>query len=219
MGEHDVQDRVKLTTPAARTRAESEAGPFSGGATRVADAASLKSLIEMTAAHDDLESDGRKTREIDPAHFRALLRQQEEAAPVAAATAEPALEPPQHARFEDELDAAFADPDAGADAASPAPPAVVAAAATEPEPERVTTAAVTTSDERVAFADELAPEPVEEAAVEALTVEAPAVAAREPAPKAVLPMLPDRGPSARTLVIASIVLLVIAAFVLMLALS
>lgn len=120
MGEHDVHDRVKTANAGSRTgertRAVSEAGPFGGAATKVADADALKSLIEKTAALHEGEPDDRKTREVDPAQFRALLRQQAEAAPVAAAgPSELAPEPPMPAAFDDGVEAAFADPDTGAD--------------------------------------------------------------------------------------------------------
>ena len=120
MGGNNVTDRVKTT---ARTRADSNAGPFGGGATKVADVGALKSLIEMTAREEDFEAD-RKTREVDPAQFRALLRGEAgNAAPAPVAQPEP--EPTPEASFDDGLDAAFADPDAGR----------------EPEPEAVTQAA------------------------------------------------------------------------------
>lgn len=119
-GEHDVDDRVKTTTARtatiARTRAESEAGPFGGVPTKVADSESLRSLIEATAAQNETVGDDRKTREVDPAEFRALLRQEEQLAPASAASR---TEPAQPATFDDALDAAFADPDVGAAAASP----------------------------------------------------------------------------------------------------
>lgn len=236
MGERDVDGRADAVTdgpaPSSRPHSSTDAGPFGGAPTKLADAASIRNLIEKSAQSDD---DDRKTREMDPKQFATLVRRDvrtpPKPMPVVAPPA-PAPPAPPTVSIDDELDAAFSDPDVAgvtanahqalevrvdtsalqaelaAAAAKDAP-----AAARTPTPAPAVATATATHDTPVEAAStapeaEAAPEPSVLGAPTPEAVE-PAVAPRTPTP-ASLPVLPARGPSARTLVIASLVLIAIA---------
>lgn len=252
MGERDVDGRAGAATdgdaPSPRPHSSTDAGPFGGAPTKLADAASIRNLIERSAQSDD---DDRKTREMDPKQFRTLIRREARTPPKPILAPAPPPPEPEPARppvsIDDELDAAFSDPDvagvtasaheelavrvdtsalqaelaAAASKSAPAPASKDAPASVSndaPAAARSTVTEDAPAEARSTVTDDAPAEassPVAEAAPEPSVLGEAALAAEPAAPRtptpAVLPVLPSRGPSARLLVIASIVLLAIAA--------